>query len=64
MERPLISRSMSKIASIRLTASTASGASTESAPRALAADVGSSKNVRRPCAATRLRDRSRFAVGS
>jgi ABC-type uncharacterized transport system substrate-binding protein len=36
MERPLISRSTSKIASMRLTASKASGAMTASLPRALA----------------------------
>lgn len=48
-DRPLISRSMSKIASIRFTASKAKGAATKGEPRALATPA-STKNLRRPCA--------------
>jgi|AmaraimetFIIA100_FD_contig_121_175190_length_3089_multi_5_in_0_out_0_2 hypothetical protein len=50
MERPLISRSMSKIASMRFTAAKASGAMTASSPPALAVTSASSKDLRRPFA--------------
>jgi superoxide dismutase len=40
---------MAKIASMRLTASTASGAMTGKLPRALAAMSASTKNLRRAC---------------
>jgi DNA-binding IscR family transcriptional regulator len=49
-EPPLISRSTSKIASMRFTASKASGAMTASLPPTLAPTSARSKNLRRPCA--------------
>ncbi|QQN65467.1 hypothetical protein JIR23_06870 [Bradyrhizobium diazoefficiens] len=48
--RPLISRSTSKIASMRFTASNAIGAIAASLPRALAVTSASTKNLRRACA--------------
>jgi hypothetical protein len=47
--KALISRSTSKITSIRFTASKASGAMTASLPRALAVTSASTKNLRRLC---------------